>query len=255
MTLSSINAAAPACRQCEAAPPLGFEFTMAFQPIVDVERREVFAYEALVRGLAGEPAADILAQVNDDNRYRFDQVCRVKAVALAARAGLTAKLSINFMPNAVYNAATCIRATLQAAAEHGFPVENIIFEVAESEKATDQAHLKSIIAEYQRRGFATAIDDFGSGYSGLNFLADFQPDFIKLDMALVRNLHLHPPRQSIVRHLVTLAHELNIQLVAEGVETVEEFGFLRGLGIRLFQGFLFARPAFETFEPVLDWPD
>ena len=94
---------------------------MAFQPIVDVRSREVFAYEALVRGLDGSGAAHILGQVNDDNRYQFDQACRVKAVRLAAQLGMGCHVSINFLPNAVYEPAACIRTTLEAAQQHQFP--------------------------------------------------------------------------------------------------------------------------------------
>ena len=120
---------------------------MAFQPIVDVRTREVFAYEALVRGSGGESAGAILAQVNPENRYVFDQACRRTAVALAARLQVPCFISINFLPNAVYQAATCIRATLQAARQHGFPTSQLIFEITENEELVDKEHLKSIIRE------------------------------------------------------------------------------------------------------------
>ena len=114
------------CQGCTGSH-LNFDISMAFQPIVDVNERTIFAYEALVRGTAGEPAAEILAQVNDDNRYAFDQRCRVLAVEMAWALGMQQKLSINFMPNAVYEPSRCLRTTLDAARRTGFPVENIIF--------------------------------------------------------------------------------------------------------------------------------
>src|SRR5690606_39933033 len=94
---------------------------------------------------------------------------------------LKSKLSINFMPNAVYRPELCIRTTLAAAKEWDFPIERIIFEVTEGERIEDQAHLRNIIAHYKKQGFCTAIDDFGAGYAGLNLLADFQSDMVKLD--------------------------------------------------------------------------
>lgn len=166
----------------------GFRFQHGLPAIIDLRDRSLYAYEALVRGTDGSGAASVLARVNDQNRYAFDQACRVKAVELAARLGMPCRLSINFLPNAVYRAATCIRATLAAARRFGFPTERIIFEITESEQLVDKAHLKEIIEEYQRQKFMTAIDDFGAGYSGLNLLAEFQPDIIKLDMALVRGI-------------------------------------------------------------------
>ncbi|GGE33419.1 diguanylate phosphodiesterase [Halopseudomonas oceani] len=242
----------PPCRACTDRPPLDFEFSMAFQPIIDVRSREIFACEALVRGTDGSGAAAILAQVTDENRYQFDQACRVKAVELAARLDIPGYVSINFLPNAVYEPATCIRATLEAAKRHNFPPERLLFEVTEGEQVTDHAHLKSILGEYTRRGFKTAIDDFGAGYSGLNLLAEFQPDIIKLDMALLRNIDRDPVRQAIVRGILGVCQTLNIEVIAEGVETSEELAFLRSIGIYLIQGYLLARPAFEHV-PDINW--
>lgn len=244
----------PPCRACQDTKPLSFEFSMAFQPIVDVNTRQVFAYEALVRGCDGGSASEVLSQVNEDNRYLFDQSCRVQAVELAARLGLSQYVSINFLPNAVYEAATCIRATLQAAKQHGFPTERLIFEITENEKVIDKEHLKRIIQEYRRQGFKTAIDDFGAGYSGLNLLAEFQPDIIKLDMALVRNFDQDPVRQAIVQGILGVCKALNIDVIAEGVESRAEYESLRTMGVRYFQGYLFARPAFEQL-PQVTWPD
>jgi EAL domain-containing protein (putative c-di-GMP-specific phosphodiesterase class I) len=124
------------CRGCTGSP-LDFEITMAFQPIVDVNARTIFAYEALVRGTDGAPVGDILARVNDENRYAFDQRCRVLAVEMAAELGMREKLSINFMPNAVYEPSRCLRTTLEAARRTGFPIENIIFETTEDERVHD----------------------------------------------------------------------------------------------------------------------
>lgn len=234
------------CAQCRNLESLGFDITMAFQPIVHVPTGKPFAYEALVRGLNGEGAADILAKVSADNMYRFDQACRVKAIEQAAALGLNrldhCKLSINFLPNAVYRASTCIRATLEATRTFDFPADKLIFEVTEGERVEDPEHLKSIFAEYRNQGFTTAIDDFGSGYSGLNLLAEFQPDILKLDMALTRRISKDPVRQAIVAGIVLVALRLGITLVAEGIETQAECDALSGLGVELMQGYLFAKP-------------
>ncbi|MBU6248300.1 MAG: EAL domain-containing protein [Xanthomonadaceae bacterium] len=244
--------AVPPCNACRPGSELPFDFTMAFQPIVDVRERKVFAYEALIRGLKGEGAETILPLVTTNNRYVFDQSCRVKAVELASRLAMPCFVSINFLPNAVYQAATCIRATLEAARRFGFPTERLIFEITENEELVDKEHLKSIIREYKRQGFKTAIDDFGAGYSGLNLLAEFQPDIIKLDMALVRAIDADPVRQAIVRGILGVCQALHIEVIAEGVETRAEFDLLRAMGIGLFQGFLFAPPGFECL-PEVGW--
>lgn len=241
------------CAACHDGTSLGFDFSMAFQPIVDTRTRQVFAYEALVRGLDGSGAAGILAQVTVDNQYRFDQACRVKAVTLAAQLDMACLLSINFLPNAVYQAATCLRATLAAARRVGFPTSQLMFEIVEHEQALDRAHLKHIMEEYRRQGFVTAMDDFGAGYSGLLRLVDVRPDAIKFDMELIRGIDHDLPRQVIARHLVGMCQELGVQVIAEGVETREEWATLEAMGVHLFQGYLFARPAFEQLATV-HWP-
>jgi EAL domain-containing protein (putative c-di-GMP-specific phosphodiesterase class I) len=221
-------------------------FTMAFQPIVDVDTSAVYAYEALVRPPGGGSALDVLSQINEQNRYRFDQECRVKAIELAARLEMNALLSINFLPNAVYQPAACLRKTFEAAARVNFPVHHLMFEVTENEPARDVGHLQAIFAEYRRHGMITAIDDFGAGHSGLNMLADFQPDVLKIDMALTRAIHADSVRMHIAGAIIGLCDRLHISVIAEGVETMEEAATLRRLGVRLFQGYLFARPALEA---------
>lgn len=223
---------------------------MAFQPIVNVTSKTVFAQEALVRGLKKESAGEIFQHVNESNRYQFDQACRVKAVQLASQLSIPSYLSINFMPNAVYRPELCIRTTLEAAATYGFPVDRIIFEITEGEKVEDHGHLREIVQHYQQQGFLTAIDDFGAGYAGLNLLAEIQTDLVKLDMALVRNIDQDKGRRAIIRGVIQVCHELEMQVIAEGIETLEEAKTLRDLGVELFQGYYFARPAFQALAEI-----
>ena len=253
------NQASPAstCGACQDGTAEPFPFTMAFQPIVDTSSQTVFAYEALVRGPQGESAFSILQQVTEDNRYAFDQGCRVKAIHLAAKLGVPsggARLSLNFMPGAVYSPQACIQQTLRAAQQTDFPLDLLIFEITEDEKVRDPGHLQRIIAEYKKHGFAMALDDFGAGFSGLNLLAELDVDIVKLDAKLVRNIHLQPRSEAIVNSLVDLCRTLNTQLIGECVETLEEYEVLRRCGITLMQGYLFAKPAFESL-PDIHWPN
>lgn len=244
------------CDACGNDDSLGFLFSYAYQPIVDTISRQIYAHEALVRGPKGEPAVQVLSLVNEDNRYRFDQTCRVKAIKTATQLGMQSRLSINFMPNAIYKPEVCIRTTLAAARTHGFPVEQIIFETVEGERVEDGKWLADVLREYKRIGFLTAIDDFGAGFAGLNLLADFQPDIIKLDMDLVRGIHQNRARQSIVRCIARIGDELSIEILAEGVEKEEEYHCLQSLGIKLMQGYLFSKPLFETVCKIesIRWP-
>jgi EAL domain-containing protein (putative c-di-GMP-specific phosphodiesterase class I) len=238
------------CRECQGEDLLDFTVRMAFQPIVERSTRSVYAYEALVRGAQGEGAGEVIARVTPEQLYRFDQTCRVKAIATAASLGLRERLSINFSPNAVYQPATCIRLTLAAAERCGFEPSRLIFETTEVERMRDTAHVVSIIRDYQSRGFLTAIDDFGAGYAGLALLAEFQPDIVKLDMALLRDIDHDPVRATIMRGLVWTCRELGCDVLAEGVETVGEYRALRAMGIDKFQGYLFARSGLESLPRI-----
>jgi EAL domain-containing protein (putative c-di-GMP-specific phosphodiesterase class I) len=241
------------CEGCRNGEELAFDFSMAFQPIMDIHTGSTFAYEALVRGPAEESAHSVLSQVTPANRYAFDQRCRVKAIETAARAGLLstpARLSINFLPNAVYSPAACIQLTLKTAAAIDFPTDRLIFEFTENEEMADPAHVANIVDSYRRMGFGTALDDFGAGHAGLNLLARFQPDIIKLDMELVRGLDGSLPRRIIVDSVIKMCAALGVTVIAEGIETEAELAALSALGVRYIQGFLFAKPGFERLPVV-----
>jgi len=237
------------CEGCRSGTPLDFDFSMAFQPIYDLQAERVWGYEALIRGLNGEGAYSLLSRVSAEQKYRFDQACRVKAIELASRlypGGAGLRLSINFLPNAVYDPAACLRATLAAARRNRFPLGAMMFEFTENEEIVDTGHLQRILSEYRRQGFLTALDDFGAGYAGLGLLVDFQPDLIKIDMKLIRDIDTSRPRQVVVAAIAAAARELGITVLAEGIETEREFTVLRAAGIHLFQGYYFAKPAFEA---------
>lgn len=238
------------CNRCDS--PVPFAFTMAFQPIVDVTKRRIIYYEALVRGPKGESAGSILSQVTDDLMYRFDQECRIKAIELASELDMQERLSINFLPNAVYEPEACIQATLETSKRVGWPTERLNFEITETERVKDRAHMRNIIDSYRAMGFTTSLDDFGNGYANLDLLTDLRPDSLKIDRELVMGCDTDTRRQAILSSVVTLAEELNVTLVAEGVETREESRCLLALGLPLQQGFYFARPSLEALAKVDD---
>jgi len=247
-------AAAIGCNGCRDGAGFDTPITMAFQPIVDTSTGLVFAHEALVRGVGGEGAGVILAQVSQSNRYAFDQQCRVKAIELAAELKMAdqgANLSINFLPNAVYEPRACIRLTLAAAMRTGFPINRIIFEFTEAERL-DTDHILHILRSYRAMGFQTAIDDFGAGYAGLGLLSKFQPDIVKLDMDLIRDIDTSTVKQTIVGSILGMLRDLGVTPLCEGVETVGEYELLRSLGVDLMQGYLLAKPALAALAtPVL----
>jgi EAL domain-containing protein (putative c-di-GMP-specific phosphodiesterase class I) len=225
-------------------------FSFAFQPILDAETREVFSYEALIRGPANEPASQVLRQVSEDRLFAFDQKARVVAIDLAMRLGLNCHLNLNFLPLSLDASGESILTALEAASRANLPIKRIILEIVEGEIINDPSRFRELINAYRGLGLKVAIDDFGAGYSGLNLLADFQPDQIKLDMKLIAGIERHGPRQAIVRAIRQICFDLGIDIIAEGIETEEEYEWLASQGIRLFQGYLFAKPGFESFPRV-----
>jgi EAL domain-containing protein (putative c-di-GMP-specific phosphodiesterase class I) len=232
----------------------GPEITFAYQPIVDVRARKTVSYEALVRGRANESAFKVFQQVEPVNLHSFDANCRVVAVELACRLGNPCDLNLNLLPQSLFSAEDALLSTVQAAKRNNLGLNRIMLEVTEGEVIGDQPHFARLLDEYRGMGIKLSIDDFGAGHSGLNLLADFQPDQLKLDMNLVRNIASMGARQSIVRAIIGVCRDLGIELIAEGIETIEEYAWFADHGVRLFQGYLFSKPGFECL-PVPVYPD
>lgn len=231
-------------------PELDVEFSIAFQPIVDICARKVVSFEALVRGTRGEPASQVFARVAAEHLHQFDQACRSKAIGMAARLDLHASLNLNFLPGALTRSAEYLQATFQACWEAGFPVERLVFELTEPARRQGQCSVQGMFEPYNFYGFKTAIDDFGNGFSGLRRLAEYRPDYIKLDRRLISGIQDRIAKQLVVAGIRDVCRQLDIQLVAEGVETAREYRWLRAAGIHLLQGYYFAQPAFEALAEV-----
>ncbi len=245
------------CVTCGPGDLVARQLRVAFQPIV-VERHggwSVFAYEALVRGAAGEPAGEVLAALRQAaDPHVLDLACRLAGLRDAAALGLhrsEALLSLNVLPSATLNPETCLGATLAAARRLGFAPDQILFEITEAEQSRDPGRLRDTVAAQRAHGVRIAIDDFGAGYAGLGLLVEFQPDIVKLDMQLLRGVDRDPVRARIVAAIARVCHDLGITMIAEGIETPEELAALHDMGIRHFQGYLLARPALGALPDVI----
>ena len=229
-----------------------YDASFAFQPIADISTGEVFAYEALARGKNRESAASVFGAVPPEKLHAFDHAARLAAVKLAARLGLKSKLSLNVLPGCIESMPESLDLLLECATQAGLSHQQLMLEITEGEAIQRPKEFSQLLDRYRARGVRLAIDDFGAGYSGLNLLASFQPDIIKLDMHLVRDIDHAGPRQAIARAVLQVCDDLGIEVIAEGVETMGEYSWFRRVGVRLFQGYLLARPAFEALElPVL----
>lgn len=217
-------------------------FAHAFQPIVDVSSRSIYAYEALLRDPSGAGPQDVLCKVPPVHAKAFNRAVRQSAIGRAAAYGLTQKLSLNISTSCILASQQAVTETLDYAAQCGIAAHDIVIEISESEVIHGIDGLQEVLNSASARGALIALDDFGAGYAGLNSLIDVNPDIIKLDMYLIRHVESSGPRQATIKALVGLALDLGIEIIAEGVETEAEFAFLQRAGISLYQGFYFALP-------------
>ncbi|MEM6434768.1 MAG: EAL domain-containing protein [Cyanobacteria bacterium P01_D01_bin.115] len=226
-------------------------FVNHFQPIVSIQdTTQIYGYESLIRGVDEQgnlvmPESILTAATEAGLLAQLDRIARLRAIAQASQHQLMGRLFINFTPTALYDPVSCLRSTVEAIDAAGISHDQVVFEVVESDNPQDVGHLKTVLKFYREAGFLVALDDLGAGYSSLNLLHQLRPDFIKLDMEMIRDVHCDLYKASITEKLLEIAQKLNIQTVAEGIECVEELAWLRDRGATLAQGYLIARPKAE----------
>lgn len=226
-------------------------FETWFQPIVSANNPNPdrpFAREGLFRmsdsqGNIVPPGKVFGIAGTSDLLFTLDLVARRSAVESAARAKIDSKVFINFNPSSIYDPAYCLRTTAAAIRELGMQPSDIVFELTETHRARDAEHLKGILSFYRDAGFGVALDDIGSGWSGLNMLHEYKPDYVKIDMDLVRGVDTDTVRQTIVRHLISIAQEIGIVTIGEGIETEGEAAWMTAAGTDYLQGYLYGKPA------------
>jgi EAL domain-containing protein (putative c-di-GMP-specific phosphodiesterase class I) len=220
---------------------------VAFQPIVDVATGLLFAHEALARPKGPEYPNPIALFEAAEREVACGRVGRLLREVAFATCG-DVPLFINLHPQELSS-----RWLVQADDPLGFHTKQVYLEVTESAAFEHFEVCRDVLAELSRRtGACLVVDDFGAGYSNLARVVDLAPAVIKLDLALIRDIHTLKPRQVVVRHMVNMCKELGARVVAEGVETVDELSCVRDLGVDFAQGYLLARPA--TPPPVHVWP-
>ncbi len=219
-------------------------FHFHHQPIIDCAERSVVAYEWLCRGtMDGMKFPDLIFGVAERTArvHALGDVLRaIMADELAATADTPRLHFINVHPSDLDDPAFAKAALDGVLTSHA---SSIVFELTERAAIEDYRRVKTFFASLRARGYRLAIDDLGSGYAGLTALAELDPDFIKFDMALVRDLHLHPVKQRLLRRMRQFATEIGAKTISEGVETARERDALLDAGCAWMQGYFFARPA------------
>lgn len=228
--------------------------TFAFQPIVEPISGQISSFEALIRSPAGKSPEELFASIPPESLYSFD--LETKAVALQ-QAGLMLrtdeKIAINLFPGSLYSIPGSVTLLVEQIRQANLRPDQVIIEVLETELITRIDDFHHSLKEIRAAGIGIAIDDFGSGYSRLSLLSKFQPDKIKLDRALIVDIHKNGIKQAMIAAIVKYCEDMGIKLVAEGVEKQEEWCWLQSIGIRLFQGYLFSRPCLNGIGEI-HWP-
>lgn len=226
----------------------------ALQPIVEPSEGKISSLEALIRSNDGGSPEHFFKTLDQDKIYEVDLQTKKYAFALAEKLGIGShKIAVNLLPMSLVNVPGAVEFLVDQISLHGLQPEQVIIEVTENEMISGFNKFNSAIKRLRGEGIGLAIDDFGSGYAGLSLLTRFQPDKIKIDREIVSNIHLSGPKQAIVRSIVSCCTDLEITLVAEGIEKLEEWCWLESAGIRRFQGFLFARPQLNGVGDI-HWP-
>ncbi|MBU8894919.1 EAL domain-containing protein [Corallococcus sp. M34] len=219
-----------------------------FQPIVDLRTGNIVGHEVLSRGEgSSESPLDFFARARHEGlTFEVEDACwrsALRRIAALPECHRRAPFFFNVSPEVLADARFA-DATLEAVVQqHGLHPRQFVLEITEKGAFEDTAQLRRLARALATRGFGIALDDFGAGHSGLVTLVHSAPDFIKLDQALVRDIHHHAYLQHLVKSLVAFAANVGATLIAEGVESWDELAVLLRLGIRHAQGFLLARPA------------
>ena len=227
----------------------------AFQPLIDPFARNIVAIEALLRTPSGDSPQAYFAGLTGDALYAADLQSKSVAFAMAAALNLGPQtLSVNLLPMTLVEVPHAVDFILREIEANGLVPEQVIVEFTESEVFSRLDEFTEAVKLLKGAGIRVAIDHFGAGFAGLLLLAQFQPDRIKINRDLIKDVHKSGSRQAIIQAIIKCCTSLEIQISAVGIEKAEEWMWLESAGISQFQGYLFARPDLNGI-PAVCWPE
>ncbi|MCF8566575.1 EAL domain-containing protein [Alicyclobacillus tolerans] len=225
------------------------DVNVVYQPIWNLESQSVLGWECLSRGPAGSELERPLDLFDYAQRsgclLALERICRDCAIR-TARVDAHEKLFINISPRILADASFREVETRMVVEEMGLSPSQIVFEITEHHAIRDYSAFLQLVDHYRNQGYRIAIDDVGAGHSGLVTLMQVKPDFVKIDMELIRGIENNQTKQDIVRAIGQISAGFSATVIAEGIETPAELEFLRQLGIDFGQGFLLGKPGPQT---------
>jgi diguanylate cyclase (GGDEF)-like protein len=239
------NTASPMLRDFRELLELG-RVRAVYQPIVNLRGGSIFAWEALARGPVGS-ALESPAMLFDFAEevgaiFALEKACREAAIQGFLPHGHGAKLFCNVHPRTLLDPAFTPGETRRLLDKYGMEPRDVVLEITERHSVQDFNLFHRTLKHYRDAGYSVAVDDVGTGYSGLVSIAEIQPDFIKIDMSLVRGVDVNPVRRALIETLLTFAEKVGCRIVAEGIETEAELACLIRMGVHFGQGFFLGRP-------------
>lgn len=230
--------------RCQAL--VGSDIQFAFQTIIDTREQEVVGFEALVRGIRNEPPALVFSRIPHDQRFLFDQACRIRAMEAAEAFGIDSKLHLNCSEIKASNVELVAATTLHIARRHDLDPANIVLELSNLDAIGNAAALDEVQACLSSAGLTTLADNFGQRDANLRPVAGFRPQLLKLAHKLVDGIDGNRESQAMVKAALAFCEQMGIRPMASGVERAEEFEWLQAAGVDLFQGYFFAQPGMDA---------
>ena len=229
--------------------------SFAFQPMVDPFAQKILSTEALLRTPGGDSTATYFAGLSGKALYEADLNSKKVAFAMASSLKLGEQsISVNLLPMTLVMIPDAVDFLLREIQINGLVPEQVTVEFTESEVISRIDEFTDGIRQLKAAGISVAIDHFGAGFGGLLLLSQFQPDRIKINRALIKDVHKSGPRQAIIQAIIKCCASLEISISAVGVEKAEEWMWLESAGISHFQGNLFARAQLSGISAVA-WPE
>ena len=219
---------------------------IAFQPIFSAAERRVFGYEALARvdgASVDHPQALFRLAGRLGRAEAVERLCRNKLAERIADAPRSTVFFVNVRPRSLND-----ESVLSGDEPLARYADRVVLEMTERESLREVTEIRTKVSRLRELGFRIAVDDLGAGYSGLGTLPLIEPDIVKFDMTLIRDIHRVPTKAGLVGSMAALCRELGVKTVAEGIETVDEERRAVELGCDLLQGFFLARPSPDLLE-------
>ncbi len=217
-----------------------------FQPIVSLSERRILGYEALTRGPSNSPLhspVNLFGVARHAGRLsELEQACRKSACRSFSEQKLEGKLFLNVSPDSLLEPSHQPGRTLKLLQNYGIPPSQVVIELTEQSPTEDFSLLYTALHHYRAMGFSIALDDLGAGYSSLRLWSELRPDYVKIDRHFIDGIHQDAVKREFVGSILQMAKASRAQVIAEGIELVEELTVLAEMGVDLLQGYLLSRP-------------